>query len=163
MYGGIYERGHAYHPISAKCREFRERTKRSCVAHSRGSGHNARDKRLVWDGKHLKTKSGLKKADLIDNVKGRIVSRRAHDHGLRAARNLVPRDRAGMAALRALRCPRGQHKVNGNCVQRAKVSPRKRRPMGSPKKSPKKKGKKGKKGISIQEVHTEANELAIPS
>ena len=142
MYGGLFEKGHRHYATSQDCVDWKKRTGSSCVAHSRGVGANARDKRLVWNDKHLKTKSGLRKADLMEH-RGRIVSRKAHAHGLTAVRNLVKRDADGMKALRAMRCPKGQHKVNGNCVARSpRLSPKKRR--SKKKKSKKKKSNKKK-------------------
>jgi hypothetical protein len=62
-------------------------------------------KAKVYHGTALHTTGGLEASDLMKNKRGRIVSVKKHEQGLRAyARNgLTPRDGEGMAKLRAMR------------------------------------------------------------
>ena len=47
------------------------------------------DKREVWDGVAMKTSGGLKKSDLVQNKRGRIVSRRKQAAGRKALKYLT--------------------------------------------------------------------------
>ena len=48
----------------------------------KGSGLKTGSKRQVWDGSADKTSGGLKKADLMEGYKGKIVSRKKHALGV---------------------------------------------------------------------------------
>lgn len=44
-------------------------------------GRVAREKRRVWEGKQVATASGLRRSDLMENARGKIVSKRKHAQG----------------------------------------------------------------------------------
>lgn len=55
-----------------------------------GSGRKIGTKREVWNGTALKTSGGLRKEDLIKNKRGKIVSKKQHESGLKKIGNLKP-------------------------------------------------------------------------
>lgn len=62
------------------------------------------DKRAVYEGRALKTASGLTRADLMLNKRGKVVSVKQHEAGLRAFGNIsgaAPRRRAASPQLTA--------------------------------------------------------------
>jgi len=58
------------------------------------STHNKRVKKRgskddVWNGRAEKTKGGLVKSDLIENKRGKIVSKRKYERGLKQIQHLI--------------------------------------------------------------------------
>ena len=71
----------------------------------RGGAVKVGSYRQVYNGSAMKTSGGLKKEDLMMNKRGKIVSKRKHEAGLKRFKEnkLKPRSREEMAKLRMMR------------------------------------------------------------